>query len=443
MRLKGMVDIEALQSSMDEMVRRHEVLRTSFPSREGVAVQEIAADLKAPFKQFDLRDLRQEDREAEAKRIRRAEAVKAFDVARGPLLRVTLLRMAEQEYVLLLTMHHIIVDGWSKPVMAAEITELYRAHVAGEQPKLPELPIQYADFAVWQREWLQTDLLERQLAYWKNQLDGLPDLELPTDYPRRATMKHLAGTVPFHFSNELTERLKDLSRRQGTTLFMTLMGGFQTLMSWLTDRTDVAVGTDLANRNWPETEALIGFFVNQVLLRTNLDGNPEFSEVLRRVRKTCLEAYAYQDIPFDKVVEALVIDRDSNRSPLIEVKLVLHNMPYGQIAVAALDDAHKIEIEEERVSPFHAKFDLLVTMSEREERLEGVIDYRSELFDPGTIEMIQSRFEEVLRIAVEQPDIRLCLLKEQLDLLEEQAARQLSAAKLDRSRRKSVTPVAM
>ncbi|HEY6349911.1 MAG TPA: amino acid adenylation domain-containing protein, partial [Candidatus Angelobacter sp.] len=438
LKLKGRLDKDALQFSLHEIVRRHEILRTCFPVYQDVAVQEIAPQLLLRIEHIDLRRLGESERETAMWQLRREEAEKPFDLSRGPLVRSRLLQFSEYEHLLLLTTHHIVSDGWSKPIMAREIAEFYRARISGESPRLPELTVQYADFAVWQREWLNGPILERQLKFWSQQLQGLSDLELPTDYLRLPGMKHSAGTVLFSFSNDLTQKLKNLGRSRGVTLFMVLISGFQVLLGWFAGSDDVAVGTDIANRNVRETEGLIGFFVNQLLLRIDLSGNPAFTEVLKRASKMCLEAYAHQDVPFDRLVEALVEERDLNRSPLIEVKLVLHNMPSMATAMPEVDELHRIEIEEERASPSHAKFDLLVTMAESVGRLQGAIDYRSELFERSTIERLQSSFELILEIVTAHPKIDLDSLKERLEVPEEQALRAVSAARLENVRRKKV-----
>jgi amino acid adenylation domain-containing protein len=436
-RLMGKLNKQALRHSINEIVRRHEALRTSFPVRNGTATQEITTEVRWEIEELDLCGLPKTEREAEAQRMRRAETTQPFDLRRGPLLRVKLLKMAEQEYVLLLTMHHIICDGWSRSIIVREITEYYKAYVTGISPRLPELAIQYADFAIWQREWLKGEVLEQGLEYWRRQLKGVTSLELPTDYPRRTVKNHSAGRVYFRFSTDLTQNLKKLSHSEGVTLFMTLMAGFQALLGWFASRTDIAVGTDIANRNQRETEPLIGFFVNQLVLRTDLGGNPAFTEVLKRVRRASLEAYAHRDLPFEKLVESLAPERALNRSPLVEVKLVMQNEPHEQISILEIGETDKIQIVNEHSAPSQAKFDLLVNLSENANYLQGTMDYRSELFEQSTIEMLASHFEELFTIVTTQPEIRLDSLGEKLETSEERVSREVSAGKLEQIRRKS------
>src|SRR6267142_2519108 len=328
LRLHGELEEGALEKSLAEVVRRHEVLRTSFPVERGEAVQRIEAVAEVRLERVDLRGMEsEEEREEAVRELAKREGERGFDLGRGPLLRTTLVKLGEKEHVLLVTLHHIVSDGWSLGILIREMTVLYGAMREGKGSPLKELPIQYGDFAVWQRGWLQGEVLEEQLGYWRKQLAEIPVLELPTDKVRPGVASHRGGWVRFELSEELTGKLKELSRREGVTLFMMLLAAFQVLLSRWAGQDDVVVGTDVANRNRLETEGLIGFFVNQLVLRTDMGGNPSFREVLRRVREVTLGAYAHQDLPFEKLVEELAPVRDISRNPLFQVKLVFQAAP--------------------------------------------------------------------------------------------------------------------
>jgi Condensation domain len=422
---------------MTEVARRHETLRTCFPVKHGVACQEIASPSSLKPAATDLRHLPHVQREQEARQVLTNEAAWSFDLETGPLFRIHLVYLDETEHLLVLSMHHIISDGWSLRVMAGDIAEYYHAYQAGEQPRLPELPVQYADFAAWQREWLSGETLEHQLNYWKKQLQGASSLDLPTDHPRSAVVAQTCGVFPCALSEELTRKLKDLARTEGATLFMVLMAGFKLLLSWYAKTTDICVGTAIAGRTRGETEALVGFFINQLVVRTSLEGNPAFSELLRRVKESSLGAYAHQDVPFDKVIEAAAPERDSSRAPFIEVTLLLQNLPKAD-ANSAKNSHDVLKIQEERFTPLRARFDMLFTLAEVNDSLKGTVEYRSELFQGSTIEMLWSRFENVLQAIVERPEAGLDALKEQLDRTGELALQQASADKLRGIRRRAV-----
>ena len=333
-RLVGSLNLAALKEAFNEIVRRHEALRTTFVTVEGQPVQAIASTLTVPLPVIDLRSRSVsvgeaalkglgesrsvsvgeaalkglKELETEARRITTQEAQRPFDLSKDPFLRVTLLRLDESEYVLLLVLHHIVSDGWSMGVLIRELAALYTAFASCKDDKfsvskpLPELPIQYADFAHWQREWLQGEVLETQLAYWRQQLDGISILNLPTDRPRPAVQSYRGATQLLQLPKTLSKALEALSQQEGVTLFMTLLAAFQTLLYRYTQQEDIAVGSPIANRNRSEIEGLIGFFVNSLVLRTNFDGNPTFRSLLSRVREVSLGAYAHQDLPFEKLV---------------------------------------------------------------------------------------------------------------------------------------------
>jgi hypothetical protein len=300
------IDTAIVERVLKEILRRHEVLQTTFMAREGGPVQIIAPALTLTLPFVDLRELPRPEREAEARRLATEEARRPFDLARGPLLRVTLLQLDEEEYVVLVTIHHIISDAWSMGVLIREILALYLAFSAGHPSPLPDLPIQYADFAHWQRQWLRGEVLETQLAYWQQQLSGnLPVLELPTDRPRPSVQTFCGMTHSRMLPRVLSEALKNLSRREGVTLFITLLAAFQTLLQRYTGQDDIIVGSPITNRNRVELEGLIGYFGNVLVLRTDLSGNPSFRQLLGRIREVCLGAYDHQELPFQRLVETL------------------------------------------------------------------------------------------------------------------------------------------
>jgi Condensation domain len=302
-RLTGALSASALEASLNEIVRRHESLRTTFSAVNGQPMQVIAPTLSMALPVTDVRGQSEAEREAQVRKLVAEDAMRPFDLARGPLFRVRLLRLGAEEHVMLFSMHHIISDEWSLGVLVRELATLYEAFCQDRPSPLPELPIQYADFARWQREWLQGEALESQLAYWRHQLgDSLPALQLPFDRPRPAAQSYRGAAHSFVMSAEASASLKALSRQEGMTLFMTLLAALQTLLHRYTGQDEIVVGTDIANRNQLETEGLIGFFVNHLVLRTKLGGNPTFRQLLRRVREVTLGAYAHQDLPFDKLV---------------------------------------------------------------------------------------------------------------------------------------------
>ncbi|HEY6802402.1 MAG TPA: amino acid adenylation domain-containing protein [Pyrinomonadaceae bacterium] len=435
-RLNGELNKEALAQTLTEIVRRHEVLRTSFKIIDGEPRQIIAEPQPIDLRELDLGKLSASDREAEVKRLAGAEASAPFDLSHGPLLRVRLLHESDNEHVVLLTMHHIISDGWSLGVFIHEVATLYRAYSEQPGPQvsspaflspteqartpavLPELELQYADYAIWQRGWLQGEALDQQLRYWETQLRDLSTLELPTDRPRPPVPSHSGGSYSFVWNQALTQTLYDLSRRQGTTLFMTLLAGFDVLLARYSGQTDIVVGTDIANRNQHEIEPLIGFFVNQLVLRTQVSVDENFSSLLARVREVCLGAYAHQDVPFEKLVEELRPERDLSRSPLYQVKLVLQNAPGGPLELPGLSLSRV-----GGVTPM-ARWDLLLTLSESDEGLVGSWSYSSDLFDEDTIARLTTHYGRILQTVAEDTERSLAQLEmlttlERRQLLEE------------------------
>ena len=327
-RLTGPLNVVALEHSLGAIVRRHESLRTTVTTVEGQPMQGIAPALTLPLPRVDLRDLPAGERAERADQLAAREARRPFDLARGPLLRTTLLQLGGQEHLLLVTIHHIVADEWSMGVFMRELATLYRAQVQDTPAVLPQLPIQYADYTLWQREWLQGTALEAQLAYWREQLAGAPAvLELPSDRPRPPVQSVRGATQRFVLPRALSQALRQLSRQEGATLFMTLLAAFQVLLARYTGQDDIVVGSPIAGRTHTELEDLIGFFVNTLVLRTNLAGDPTFRELLGRVRAVTLEAYAHQDVPFERLVEELQPQRDLSRAPLVQVLFVLQNSP--------------------------------------------------------------------------------------------------------------------
>ena len=325
-RLTGRLDSAALERSLNEIMRRHEALRTTFKSVDGTPRQVVAAQLTLPLPVIDLSDRSASDRENEVHRFTAEVARRPFDLSRGPLVRTTLLRLGQEEHILLLNMHHIVSDGWSMAILFRELADLYEAYTNGKPSPLAELPIQYVDYAVWQRNWLKGEVLETQLSYWKKQLENISTLNLPTDRPRPAVQTFHGARESLVLSTDLTQALKATSRKEGATLFMTLLAAFQILLHRLTGQEDIAVGSPIAGRNRSEIEGLIGFFINTLVLRTDLSGNPTFTELLARVRRDCLEAYAHQDVPFEKLLEELRPKRDLSRTPLFQVFLNMVNV---------------------------------------------------------------------------------------------------------------------
>ncbi|HEX8351551.1 MAG TPA: condensation domain-containing protein, partial [Pyrinomonadaceae bacterium] len=325
-RLAGRLNVEALRRGFSEVYARHESLRTTFPVVDGQPVQLIAPPGEFELPLIDLSDLPEGEREERARELLTASARLHFDLGAGPLMRALLVRTGPDMHVLGVTMHHIVSDGWSIGVLVSELAAAYGAFDRGAQPALPELTIHYADYAAWQREQLQGEPLERLLAFWRAQLTGAPPaLDLPTDRPRLAVQSYNGSSHSFNFPSTLLGRLRDLSRGEGVTLYMTLVAAFQLLLSRYSGQTDVVIGTPIANRTRVETEGLIGCFVNTLALRTDLSGDITFRELLKRVRETTLGAYAHQDVPFEKLVEELQPERDLTRSPLFQVMFVLQN----------------------------------------------------------------------------------------------------------------------
>ncbi|MGB8690508.1 MAG: amino acid adenylation domain-containing protein [Microcoleus sp.] len=416
LRLFGQLNIAALQNSINEIIQRHEALRTNFATVEGQPVQVIASTHSWELQVVSLLHLGESEREIEAQRLANEEANRPFNLEQEPLFRVTLLQLGETEYVLLLTMHHIISDGWSLGVFVRELTELYQGFCTGKPPVLPLLPIQYADFAVWQRQWLSGEILVPQLDYWKQQLLDAPGLlELPTDRSRPAVQTFRGGHYYTAFPKELSAELTALGKRAGVTLFMSLLAAFQTFLYRYSGQDDIVVGTPVAGRNRREIEGLIGFFVNTLVLRTNLGGNPTFEELLNRVREVALQAYTHQDLPFEQLVEALQPIRDLSYTPLFQVMFALDDdlVPAVELLDLAVS-SYSVEIGT-------AKFDLTLSMENTADGLVAEWEYNADLFDEETIARMAGHFQTMLSGIVINPKQKIS----ELPLLTETERQQL------------------
>ncbi|MBD2625735.1 non-ribosomal peptide synthetase [Trichormus variabilis] len=401
-RLTGRLNITALENSINEIVHRHENLRTTFTVVAGEAVQIINAPTKLKLPVINLQNIPETEREVEAINLANLEARKPFNLEKDSLLRVHLLRLGETDHVILFTMHHIISDGWSTGILIRELTTLYTAYDSGQASNLPQLPIQYVDFAVWQRQYLQGEVLQTQLNYWKQKLsDNLPVLELPADRPRPAIQTNNGATQTFTLSPSLTAGLKNLSQQEGVTLFMTLLAAFKVLLHRYTQQDDILVGTPIANRNRAEIEGLIGFFVNTLVLRSNLAGNPTFKQLLAQVREVTLGAYAHQDLPFEKLVEELQPERDLSHSSLFQVMFILQNAP---TEVLHLPDLTLKPLQAERKT---ANFDLTISMVETDAGLMGSIEYNTDLFDADRITRMLGHFQTLLTGIVDAPQLNI------------------------------------
>ncbi len=402
-RIRGPLDVAALERSINEIIARHEILRTTFSTVEGEAVQIIAPSSSHSLPVVDLSGQAESARAEQARRLAREEAWRPFDLARGPLVRVTLLRLGQEDHVLLLTLHHIVSDGWSMKVLFRELSALYNAFSQNHPSPLSQLPIQYADFGAWQRQWLQGEILETQLSYWKKQLKDVVPLQLPTDRPRPALPSYRGARESIELSKELTQELKALSRSHDVTLYMTLLAAFQTLLFRYTAQDDIAVGAPIAGRTHDETEGLIGFFVNTLVLRSDLSGNPPFRELLGRVREVALGAYAHQDLPFEKLVEELQPERNLGHSPLFQVMFVLQNT----VASAPVREFAGIKLRLFGVESEPAKFDVMLTMREGAGGLKGSLLYNTDLFDEVTIKRMVGHFQTLLEGIVAHPEQRI------------------------------------
>jgi amino acid adenylation domain-containing protein len=397
-RLTGELDVPALERTIAELVRRHEVLRTSFRSKSGVPEQVIAetVPLELPVEELSGED--EAARESAAQRQAIAEAWRPFDLARGPLLRARLIKIAPDHHLLTVVMHHTVSDGWSIGVLIVEAGRIYDAFSKGQPSPLPELTVQYADYAVWQRGWLKGEVLDAQLAYWRESLAGLPALEIPTDHPRPIAPSGRGGQRSQDWPNALTDALKTVGRAEGATLFMTLLAGFEAVLHRHGGQVDFAIGTPVAGRTTSQTEGMIGFFANTLTLRADLSGDPSFRELVRRAKVEALGAYARQDVPFDLIVQELLPHRDPSRPSLFQAMLVLQNAPLPAL------EAPGLTMKPLEVDSVTAKFDLTLTVTENENGLRANLEYNSDLFEPTTADRLLGHFQTLLTSATTEPD---------------------------------------
>ncbi len=396
-RLSGSLAVPALAACLSEIARRHEVLRTRFIAVEGGPRQVVAAPAPVALPVVDLAALPPRRRAAEARILLAAEAARPFDLARGPVARALLVRLGEAEHDLAVTLHHIVSDGWSMGVLVGELSALYRAFLAGRPSPLPELAVQYGDFAVWQRGWLAGEVLERELAYWRRKLVGAPHALELGDRPRPAVHGRRGGWLAVSFPPSLAAALRRVTRRGGGTLFMGLLAGFQALLARYSGQDDLLVGSPVANRTRVDLEKLIGFFVNTLVLRGELGGDPSFGALLAQVRETALGAYAHQDLPFERLVEELAPERDLSRPPLVQAMLVLENTPLHALELPGL------RLEPLGVAGGAAKLDLTLTLGEAGGGLAGTLAYSPDLFDPSTTLRLMGHLEALLAAAVADP----------------------------------------
>lgn len=403
-RATGPLDLEVFHRSVHEVVRRHESLRTHFVSVDGDPQQAILAELDFDVPLTDLSSLSPIEREQEAQRLAQADITAPFDMGAVPLWRLKLFRLQEQEHVILLVMHHIISDGWSMGVMLSEVSIVYTAFLAGKPSPLPELPIQYADFSEWERQLLAGKGLQQQLDYWTKRLSGTPALNLPYDRPKKSSTPKKGGAYFFRVEPDLAERLRQLSQRQNTTLHMTLLAAYQTLLYRYTGQQDIAVGSNIARRNRPDVEGLIGYLSTNIIMRTKLSGDWSFNELLSHVRETALGAYAHQDIPLDRVVQELAAERDPNRPLIFHVTFTLQNLPQLNFPFGPME----LKPFEIPIAP--AKHDVQVFVTDTGSALMFGVLYNMDLFDPETIVGIFEHYSFLLQSIVDDPGQQLVRL---------------------------------
>ena len=427
-RLSGRLDVAALSRALNEIVRRHEVLRTTFAAVDGTPVQVIAAELTLTVRVKDLSAVPQGEQESRLQWLALDEAQTAFDLQAGPPIRAQLVKLGVDEHLALFTVHHIVSDGWSMGVLVRELAALYAAFVRGEPSPLPELVLQYADFASWQRGWLQEEVLATQTRYWTHRLAGAPKLlALPTDRPRPAVQRHAGAHHLFTVPADVTAGLRALSSATQATLFMTLAAVFNVLLARYSGQDDICVGTVIANRKRTDVEPLIGLFANVLVLRTRLEGNPSFTDLLAQMRATALQAYQHQDMPFEQLIEALKIERNTSHSPLFQVSFALQNAPMGDLVLPEL------KLQPVETGSTSAKFDLTLMLTERGDALDATLEYDVALFDSSTIERMAGHYNSLLRVVVAQPqtlvlDLPLMDVDEQAQRLRQSRPQVVAAA---------------
>ncbi|MDD5629217.1 MAG: amino acid adenylation domain-containing protein, partial [Elusimicrobia bacterium] len=391
-RLQGPLDVRALERALGALVERHEILRTVFPSRGGVAHQEILPAAPVTLSPEPLPP------QALARELE-AEAHCRFDLERGPLFHARLFSTGEAEWVLMVNQHHIISDAWSAGILTRELSELYEAFRSGRQPRLPRLPVQYADYACWQREWLRGEALQEQVAFWKENLKDLPSVELPADRPRPAAQSYRGRRLAFRLEPELAGALRTLCRKTDTTPFMAVLAALYVLIHRYTGAQDLVVGAPVANRAHPDLEGVLGFFVNVIALRCGLGGETTFQELLERVKRTCLDAYANQDVPFEHLVDVLGVPRDVSRTPVFQVMLVMQN-----VRDPVRLDLPGVRAQEIETLCDMAKFDLAFILTEADGSLEGLVEYNADLFDAASIERMVCHLKTLLGSGLKEPE---------------------------------------
>ncbi len=441
LRLKGSLNIPALEIALDGIVARHEVLRTTYGSdRDGHPFQIITPELKVPLRIIDLRHLAPTERENEARRLVQQEVATPFKLATDSITRNILLQMDTDDNILVMNTHHIVSGGWSTGIIYRELSVLYQAALENKPSPLPDLPIQYADFAVWQRNWLQGEVLNQQVNYWKSRLEGAPPLlALPTDRQRLATSSYRGATHRFLLPTTLTAAVRTLGRQRGASTFMVLLAAFECMILHFTGNPDIVLGTDLANRTNHQTEDLIGFFVNLLVLRTDLSGDPTFEALLGRVREVALEVYAHQDVPFDKLVEELKPERNNSYHPLVQVLFVQQNTPRKSSPMPGIETTpYPLEMP--------SKFDMVIFVMETDNGISGNWLYNPDLFDSSTISKMASLFQLVLETVITNPTLSISSLTETLAQADQQQRQtqhkefqEISLQKLKSFKRRAVT----
>ncbi|RYZ33853.1 MAG: non-ribosomal peptide synthetase, partial [Myxococcaceae bacterium] len=404
-RLEGTLRREVLEQALREVVRRHEALRTTFTEENGQARQVIHSEVDLALEVMDLSGLEAGIREQEARHQLDKEMQRPFNLHTGPLVRARLVKLGEQEHVLVLTMHHIVSDGWSLGVLVREVSALYEAFAQGRPSPLPELPVQYAGYAAWQRRRLQGEALQREVDYWKQQLSGAPPvLELPTDHPRPAVRGNAGATHSFRWPQELEQGLRALAQREGASLYMVLLAGWQVLLSRYSGQQDISVGSPIAGRTRAEVEGLIGFFVNTLVLRAQVEGEGSFRKLLAQVRETVLGAYEHQEVPFEKLVEALQPERSRSHSPLFQALFALQNVPMGEVQLPGLT-LKPVDFEGQT-----SKFDLSLFLTETPQGLSGAVEYSTELFEAATVRRMVEHLRVLLEAVLENPEVSVTRL---------------------------------
>jgi non-ribosomal peptide synthetase component F/acyl carrier protein len=435
LRLTGTLDRNALRRSLDVIVGRHEVLRTSFLADQGKPVLSIVPRATVEIPVIDLSDQPSNAREEELNEAVREETERLFDLANGPLLRLVLVKLSDTEHVLLLTMHHIISDGWSIGVFMSELAKCYNALTTDASLNLPPLPVQYVDFVAWQRQQLGGLALQNRLDYWRNELAGAPAvIDLPLDRPRPPLRSFRGTRQTLAISTEITQKLKALARRERATLFMTLLAAFQSLLSCLTDQDDVVVGSPIAGRDRREFELLIGYFVNTVVLRGKFTGDPSFVETLRRTREVALGAFAHQDLPFERLVEELKPARGLQYNPLFQVWFVFQNAPTER------PELNGLTVESLPVQTATTRHDLQLSLWETADGMEGAFTYSTDLFDAETITRMSDQFQTLLSLVAHESTIALSTLRATLNETD-RASRNRKSERLEEAGRQKLKSI--